>query len=130
MFTEQNPPCAAQLGVPNCWAHSPDSACIWSRPVKNASFVGSVERIFASRRVRISSACSHSISTKSPTPRSLPGRRISGLESRAGEYCFMMPAAPLAQSTPWFTGWLRLPWMKRTLPSSSVTLIPQRHAHM
>ncbi len=104
MFTEQKPPCAAQFGVPNCCAHSPDSACIWSRPVKNASCVGSVERIFASRAVSSSSASSHSISTKSPAPRALPGRRLSGLVSFAAEYCFMMPAEPFAHSTPWFTG--------------------------
>ena len=67
---------------------------------------------------------------KVPLPRSLSGRRLSGLDSRAGEYCFMMPAAPLAQMTPRLTGWLRLPWMKRSLSPSSVTLIPQRPAHM
>ena len=130
MFTEQKPPCAAQFGVPNCCAHRPESACIWSRPVKNASCAGFVERIFRSRSVRTSSASSHSISTKSPVPRSLPGLRFSGFLSFAGEYCFMIPADPLAHSTPLFTGWLRLPWMKRTLLFSTVTLMPQRHAHM
>ena len=109
MFTEQNPPCAAQLGVPNCCAHKPDSACIWSRPVKNASWVGLVERIFDKRAVRISSASSHSISTKSAAPRSLPGLRFSGFLSLAAEYCFMIPAEPLAHNTPLFTGWFRLP---------------------
>ncbi len=100
MFTEQKPPCAAQLGVPNCCAHSPDSACIWSRPVKNASCVGLVERIFARRAVSMSSAWSHSISMSSPLPRALPGLRSNGLRSLAGEFCFMMPAEPLAHSTP------------------------------
>ena len=104
MLTEQNPPCAAQFGVPNCCAQSPESACIWSRPVKNASWVGLVARIFARRAVSKSSASSHSISTKSPAPRSLPDRRRSGFDSLAGEYCFMIPADPLAQMTPWLTG--------------------------
>ena len=30
----------AQFGVPNCCAQRPVSACIWSRPVKKASFFG------------------------------------------------------------------------------------------
>jgi hypothetical protein len=42
----------------------------------------------------------------------------------------MMPAEPFAHSTPWFTGWSRVPWMKRNSSSSSVTWMPQRHAHM
>ncbi len=36
----------------------------------------------------------------------LPARR---LHRRAGETCFMMPAEPLAQITPWLSGWLGLP---------------------
>ena len=36
MFTEQKPPCAAKLGVPNCAAQKPVSAWLWSRPVKKA----------------------------------------------------------------------------------------------
>jgi hypothetical protein len=40
-----------------------------------------VERIFDKRAVRISSASSHSISTKSAAPRSLPGLRFSGFLS-------------------------------------------------
>ena len=103
MFTEQKPPCAAQLGVPYCCAHNPVSACIWSRPVKNASFFGSVARRCARRLVNSSSASSHEMGSKMPSPRSVPGRRIIGCCSFALEYCFMMPALPFAQSTPWFT---------------------------
>ena len=33
MLTEQNPPCAAKLGVPNCLAHQPVKDWLWSRPV-------------------------------------------------------------------------------------------------
>ena len=47
MLTEQNPPCAAKFGVPNCLAHQPVSDWLWSRPVKNASFFGSVARMLA-----------------------------------------------------------------------------------
>ena len=130
MLTEQKPPCAAQFGVPNCCAHNPVSACIWSRPVKNASLRGSEARMFASRSVRSASAASHSISSNSPRPRSAPALRRNGLESFAGESCFMIPAEPLAHGTPRLTGCSGLPWMKRTLPCSSVTLMPQRHAHM
>ena len=122
MLTEQKPPCAAQFGVPNCCAHSPVSACIWSRPVKNASLRGSVARIAAGARSTIASASSHSISSNSPAPRSAPGLRRSGLRSFAGESCFMMPAEPFAHSTPRLTGCSGLPWMKRTLPFSSVHL--------
>ena len=100
MFTEQNPPCAAQFGVPNCCAHKPVSACIWSRPVKNASFFGSVARIWASRLVNIAKASSHEMETNSPNPRSEPGLRIIGPVNLAFEYCFMMPAEPFAHSTP------------------------------
>jgi hypothetical protein len=130
MFTEQKPPCAAQFGVPNCWAQRPVSACIWSRPVKNASRRGSVARIVRSRASTIASASSHSISSKSPAPRAAPGRRRSGFRSLAGDSCFMTPAEPFAQMTPLFTGWLRVPWMKRIASSSSVTWMPQRQAHM
>ena len=130
MFTEQNPPCAAQFGVPNCWAQRPVNACIWSRPVKNASFLGSVARMRASRLVSMSSAVSHETGTNSPAPRSEPGLRISGPRSLAAECCFMIPADPLAHSTPWLTGWFAVPWMKRRRPSSSVTLMPHRQAHM
>ena len=42
MLTEQKPPCAAKLGVPNFMAHQPVSDWLWSRPVKKASFFGSV----------------------------------------------------------------------------------------
>lgn len=50
-----------------------------------------------------------SVSANSPNP--LGPTRLSGFFKRAGEYWFMMPAEPLAQSTPLFTGWLELPWM-------------------
>jgi hypothetical protein len=116
--------------VPNCCAHRPVSACIWSRPVKNASLRGSLARIAARRFSTIESASSHSISSKSPAPRSLPGLRRIGLRSFAGESCFMMPAEPFAQITPRLTGCSGLPWMNRICPFSSVTLMPQRHAHM
>ena len=42
MLTEQKPPWAAKFGVPNWLAHQPVSDCDWSRPVKKASFFGSV----------------------------------------------------------------------------------------
>jgi len=51
------------------------------------------------------------VSTNCPAPRSAPGLRSSGFVSRAGEYCFMIPDAPLAQITPWFSGWSGLPSM-------------------
>ena len=44
MLTEQKPPWAAKLGVPNIMAHQPVSDWLWSRPVKKASFLGSVAR--------------------------------------------------------------------------------------
>jgi hypothetical protein len=40
-----------------------------------------------------------------------PALRRSGLVSRAGETCFMMPELPLAQITPLFSGWFGLPSM-------------------
>ena len=83
MFTEQNPPCAAKFGVPNCLAHQPVSDWLWSRPVNNASLRGSVARISPSHSVASASASSHSISLKSPLPRSPV--RSKGLRSRAGE---------------------------------------------
>ncbi len=82
MLTEQKPPWAAKLGVPNCLAHQPVSDCDWSRPVKKASFFGSVARIADRRRVAIDSASSHSISRNSPEPRGPV--RSSGFFSRAG----------------------------------------------
>ncbi len=51
MLTEQKPPWADQLGVPNCCAHNPLRACIWSRPVKKPSLEGSVARMSSSRAV-------------------------------------------------------------------------------
>ena len=51
MLTEQNPPCAAKFGVPNCVAQNPVSDWLWSRPVKKASFFGSVSRIGASHPI-------------------------------------------------------------------------------
>ena len=100
MFTEQKPPCAAQFGVPNCCAHRPVNACIWSRPVKNASLRGSVVRMTRNRASTIASASSHSISSNSPRPLGEPALRRNGLRSFAGERCFMMPAEPFAHSTP------------------------------
>ena len=82
MLTEQKPPCAAKFGVPNFAAHQPVSDCDWSRPVKKASFFGSVCRIRERRSVAISSASSHSISRNSPEPRGPV--RSSGFFSRAG----------------------------------------------
>jgi hypothetical protein len=48
------------------------------------------------------SASSHSISLKSPRPRS-PVRN-KGFDNRSGEWWFMIPADPLAHTTPRFTG--------------------------
>jgi hypothetical protein len=45
MLTEQNPPWAAWLGVPNWLAHQPVRAWLWSRPVKKASLRGSLRRM-------------------------------------------------------------------------------------
>ena len=56
-------------------------------------------------------ASSHEIGSNSPAPRSAPGLRRSGCVSRAGEYCFMMPDAPLAQITPLLIGCSGLPSM-------------------
>jgi hypothetical protein len=80
------------------------SACIWSRPVKSANFFGSVERMCARRSSSTRNASSQEIGTNSLSPRALPGLRMSGCVSRAGEYCFMMPDEPLAQITPWLIG--------------------------
>ena len=90
--------------MPNCRANRPVSACIWSRPVKSANRFGSVARILARRSSRIRNVSSHEIATNSPSPRAVPGLRMSGFVRRAGEYCFMIPDAPLAQITPWFSG--------------------------
>jgi hypothetical protein len=95
--------------VPNCCAHQPVSACDWSRPVKNASSSGLRSRTGASHDVAISIASSHPISRNSPLPRS--PTRSKGLVSRAGEWCCMIPLAPLAHSTPLFTGCEGFPWM-------------------
>ena len=128
MLTEQKPPCAAKLGVPNCAAQKPVSDWLWSRPVKKASLLGSLSRILDRRSVRMVNASSHSISRNSPEPRSPV--RSRGLRSLAGEFWVMMPADPLAQITPWFTGWSLFPSMKRSWPSLMCTLMPQRQAHM
>ena len=128
ILTEQNPPCAAKFGVPNCVAQNPVSDWLWSRPVKKASFFGSSARIFDSHDNAVAIASSHSISRNSPAPRS--PTRSSGLVSLAGEYCCMMPEAPLPQITPRLTGWRGLPSIKRIPPSFRCTLMPQRQAHM
>ncbi len=83
MLTEQNPPCAAKFGVPNCVAQNPVSDCDWSRPVKKASFLGSSALIFASHSTAVEIASSHSISRNSPLPRS--PTRMSGFLSLAGD---------------------------------------------
>jgi hypothetical protein len=49
--------------------------------------------------------------SNSPAPRSLPALRSSGCVMRAGDTCFMIPEEPLAQITPWFSGWSGLPSM-------------------
>ncbi len=82
MLTEQKPPWAAKFGVPKRLAHQPVSDCDWSRPVKKASFFGSLARMRASRSVAIDSASSHSISRNWPEPRGPV--RSSGFLSRAG----------------------------------------------
>ncbi len=102
MLTEQKPPCAAKFGVPYCCANQPVSAWLWSRPVKNASRLGSRARTSLSQSVAVSSASSQEISSNSPEPRG-PTRFI-GARSRDGELCVMMPAAPLPQITPLLTG--------------------------
>ena len=83
MLTEQKPPWAAKLGVPNIMAHQPVSDWLWSRPVKKASFLGSVLRTSPSHWVARLKASSQEISLKSPEPRS--PTRSSGACSRAGE---------------------------------------------
>ncbi len=82
MLTEQKPPWAAKLGVPNCIAHHPVSDWDWSRPVKKARRRGSVVRMRLSQPVAIPSASSQPISLYSPDPRG-PTRR-SGARSREG----------------------------------------------
>jgi hypothetical protein len=62
MLTEQKPPWAAWLGVPNWLAHQPVSAWLWSRPVKKASLRGSLRRMAPSQSVAVDMASSHSIS--------------------------------------------------------------------
>jgi len=98
--------------------------------VNSANFFGSVARILPSRSSRIAKVSSHEIGSNSPAPRSEPALRRNGWVNRAGEYCFMMPLDPLAQSTPWFNGWSILPSMKRTSPFFRCTLMPQRQAHI
>ena len=83
MFTEQNPPWAEKFSVPNSFAQNPVSAWLWSRPVKKASFLGSLPRIALSHPAAIPIASSQPISLNAPSPRS--PTRSSGLLSRAGE---------------------------------------------
>ncbi len=52
------------------FAHHPVNDWLWSRPVNSASFRGSVARIAPNQDVASDSASSHSISRKSPFPRS------------------------------------------------------------
>ena len=109
MLTEQKPPCAAQLGVPKLVAHRLVSDWLWSRPVKKASFFGSLARTGASQETAKPSASSQLISLNLPSPRS--PTRSRGACSRAGDLCCMIPAAPLPQITPRFTGCRLLPSM-------------------
>ena len=83
MLTEQNPPWAAKFGVPNCWAHQPVNACDWSRPVKNASFFGSLFLIGSSQSVAIDRASSQVIGSNLPDP--LGPTLFIGDFKRAGE---------------------------------------------
>jgi hypothetical protein len=83
-------------------AHQPVSAWLWSRPVKKARRLGSLQRIAESHWVAVASASSQEISLNWPLPRG-PVRR-SGFVSLAGEFCCMIPAEPLAQMTPPLTG--------------------------
>jgi hypothetical protein len=128
MLTEQKPPCAAQFGVPKLDAQRLVSDWLWSRPVKKASLRGSLARTGASQETARSSASSQEISLNLPSPRS--PTRSRGAVSLAGDRCCMMPAAPLPQITPRFTGWRLLPSMCRIAPSLRCTRIPQRQAHM
>ncbi len=79
--------------------------------MKSANFFGSVARIFPRRCSRIAKASSQEMGSNSAAPRSAPALRFSGRVSRAGEYCFMIPEAPLAQMTPRLSGWFGLPSM-------------------
>jgi hypothetical protein len=56
-------------------------------------------------------ALSQVMTSNSDLPRSAPFFRKRGWVMRAGEYCFMIPDDPLAQSTPSFSGWFGLPSM-------------------
>ncbi len=83
MLTEQNPPCAAKLGVPNCVAQKPVIDWLWSRPVKKASFFGSSARIRASHSTAVAIASSHSISRNSPRAALAdPHQRLAQLRRR------------------------------------------------
>ena len=94
MLTEQKPPCAAQLGVPKLVAHRLVRDWLWSRPVKKASFLGSLARTGASHETARSSASSQPISLNRPSPRS--PTRSSGARSRAGEQMLLDAGRTLA----------------------------------
>ena len=94
MLTEQKPPCAAQLGVPKLVAHRLVRDWLWSRPVKKASFLGSLARTGASHETASSSASSQPISLNRPSPRS--PTRSSGARSRAGEQVLLEAGRTLA----------------------------------
>src|SRR5438477_8162282 len=61
MLTEQNPPCAAKLGVPNWVAQNPVSDWLWARRVKKASFFGASAGVFDSEPTAVAIAASHSV---------------------------------------------------------------------
>jgi hypothetical protein len=84
-------------------ANRPVSACIWSRPVNSANFFGSVARMWPALFQHLEGLVPADL-LELVVAALAAGLRSSGLVSRAGEYCFMMPDAPLAQITPLFSG--------------------------
>ncbi|MEZ5916791.1 MAG: hypothetical protein R3C40_04360 [Parvularculaceae bacterium] len=102
ILTEQNPPWAAKLRVPKREAHQPVKDWLWSRPVKNARREGS---FFGRRIARTQLLTSpHPIRDFLEFASALLADTQQRFFSRAGEYWFMMPAEPLAHSTPLLIG--------------------------
>ena len=66
-------------------------------------------RAAASRDFDYALRVAEQIASKLPEPRG--PMRFKGVASRAGDTADMIPADPLAHSTPRFTGWSRLPSM-------------------